>query len=367
MPRRSKGPRLHLRERQGRGRYWVILDAGRELGTGCGEGDREEAERALSRYIAEKYQPPKRRGDLDQIPIADVINLYLTEHAPSTSSLDWILHTAEPSLEWWGSKMLSDIRAAACRDYVKWRTEQGVSDQTARHDLKTLRAAINHYHAEHGPLTAVPAITLPDRAPQRRDYWLTRKQVADRIWAAMRTRQCRHVARMLLIGVYTGTRPGATLRLRWLPSADGGWFDLDSETLHRRGDEERETRKRQPPARIHRRLLPHLQRWREADLALNITHVIHYGGRPLVKLRRSWARVAGESGQAKWDSEREQWVARDGPHICRHTAATWLMQSRVDLKEAAGYLGMDPNTMWEVYGHHHPDFQRGAASATGRR
>lgn len=34
----------------------------------------------------------------------------------------------------------------------------------------------------------------------------------------------------------------------------------------------------------------------------------------------------------------------DGPHICRHTAATWLMQGRVDIYEAAGYLGMTPET-----------------------
>ena len=43
--------------------------------------------------------------------------------------------------------------------------------------------------------------------------------------------QTRHVARMLLIGIYTGTRPGAILALRWLPSIDAGWFDLDAGVL----------------------------------------------------------------------------------------------------------------------------------------
>jgi integrase len=58
---------------------------------------------------------------------------------------------------------------------------------------------------------------------------------------------------------------------------------------------------------------------------------------------------------------------RDGPHIMRHTAATWQMQARVTLAEAAGYLGMSPQTMWNVYGHVHPEYQERAAKAGGVR
>ena len=83
-----------------------------------------------------------------------------------------------------------------------------------------------------------------------------------------------------------------------------------------------------------------------------ITYVVHYLGAPIRKLRRAWASVGG---------------GNDGPHICRHTAATWLMQGRVDIYEAAGYLGMTPETLWSTYGHHHPDFQKSAATATGKR
>jgi integrase len=49
----------------------------------------------------------------------------------------------------------------------------------------------------------------------------------------------------------------------------------------------------------------------------------------------------------------------------RHTAATWLMQAGTDLYEAAGYLGMSPETLWNTYGKHHPDFQHQAATAVG--
>ncbi len=49
------------------------------------------------------------------------------------------------------------------------------------------------------------------------------------------------------------------------------------------------------------------------------------------------------------------------PHILRHTAATWAMQRGSDVWAAAGWLGMSPEVLERVYGHHHPDFQRDVA------
>ena len=63
-----------------------------------------------------------------------------------------------------------------------------------------------------------------------------------------------------------------------------------------------------------------------ADIAAGTVSVVHYQGEHVTKLRSSWKSVSGG--------------AQDGPHVLRHTAATWLMQARVDVFEAAGYLGM---------------------------
>jgi hypothetical protein len=150
-----------------------------------------------------------------------VIASYLKEHAAHSPSRVWIGHTAGPILNWWADKTLADVSGANCREYVTWRTAQKhrhgknakpISVQTARHELKTLRTAINWYHAEHGPLPSVPKVTLPQKKAQRSDYWLTREEVAARIRAARSSPRLRHVARLILIGIYTGTRPGAILR-----------------------------------------------------------------------------------------------------------------------------------------------------------
>lgn len=365
MPRPRKGPRLYLRARTGREPVYVILDGALEIGTGCGPQRAGEAEQALARYLADKYTPPVAAGaGLDDILIADVMAAYLTEHAAHSASAAFIAHTARPIIDWWGSRTLAAVKGQACRDYVAWRTAQAVRNAdrqvtpaTARHDLKTLRAAIHHWHREHGPLPSLPAVTLPAPPPPR-ERWLTRAEAAAALWHALRTRQAGHVARVLLIGLYTGTRSAALLRLKWLPSTEGGWIDLEGGVIHRLAQGARQTRKRQPPARIPDRLLPHLRRWRAMDMARGTVCVINYGGRPVGKLRRSWDTVTAAAG-----------LGPDVvPHTLRHTAATWLMQAGVDVYEVAGFLGMSAETLLAVYGHHHPDFQSAAARADrGRR
>ncbi len=363
MPRSAKSPRLFLkRAERGRSAVFVIRDGAHRQSTGFDQGDRENAEKSLARYIDHKYTPPKGVTAANLF-IDEIVATYLKDYAAFSASREFLIHTARPIAQWWTGKTLAEVNGVNCRHYVTWRTQHrkrnggNVSEQTARHDLKTLRAAVNWYRAEHAPLMAVPKVTLPKKKPARTDYWLERDDVAKRIRAARAHPQLRHVARALLIGVYTGTRPGAILRLKWLPSPHHGWFDLDARVLNRAGGDARQSNKRQPPARIHARLLPHLYRWRRADLASGVTTVVHYNGEPLVKLRRSWATVAGRAG-AK---------GKDAPHIMRHTAATWLMQAGTDLYEAAGYLGMSPETLWNTYGKHHPDFQRNAARAVGGR
>lgn len=295
------------------------------------------------------------------------MSAYLAEHVPTRPSKDWIGDMAADVLEWWGDKALSEINGRNCRAYVTWRTAQKikkftknpgrkVSDQTARHELKTLRAAVNYYHKEHGPLLSLPVVTMPAKAPPKEDYFWSRKEAAQRLKAAWRRPDTRHLARVIMIGLYSGTRIDAMLRLRWLPSPEGGWVDVDNGIIHRRPYGAQRTKKRQPPARIHKRLLPHLRKWREQDLAKSIPSVIHYEGQPIKRVKRSWRTIRKQAGGTRIDS----------PHILRHTAATWFMSWGVDVAKISGFLGMSVQVLLDVYGHHHPDFQGDIAKA-GRR
>lgn len=369
MPRRSKGPRLYLDPAE---RVWVIRDGTRKRRTGCGESELGRAETILARYIAEKYEPARdhRPG---RLLVADVLKFYLSQVAPGQRSAATTAYAADRLIEWWGAKLLSEVRRSTCAAYAAHRQsqpipqakrgkalERRVSVETVRRELTVLRAAIRAYHAEH-TLDAVPVVTLPE-ASAPRDRWLTRAEAA-RMLRAARSHPQRAtrtaLSRFLLVSLYTGTRSGAVRALQWIPNTAGGWVDLDAGVMHRRAAGARETKKRQPPLRIPRRLLAHLRRWRAIDERSGVParHVIHQSGAGVEKQRRSWEWVRTKAG-----------LGSDVvPHILRHTCATWIMQGGADLWDAAGFLGMSPEILWRVYGHHHPDFQRDISERVGRK
>jgi hypothetical protein len=64
-----------------------------------------------------------------------------------------------------------------------------------------------------------------------------------------------------LIGLYSGTRHMAMVRARWSATVVEPHVNTQRGLLFRRGSDERETSKRQPPARITPRLLAHMKRW----------------------------------------------------------------------------------------------------------
>jgi integrase len=55
------------------------------------------------------------------------------------------------------------------------------------------------------------------------------------------------------------------------------------------------------------------------------------------------------------------------PHVLRHTAVTWAMQNGADPYAAADFFGMTLDVLTRVYGHHHPDHQKGVGEALTRR
>jgi integrase len=172
---------------------------------------------------------------------------------------------------------------------------------------------------------------------------LTRSEVARLLWAARRTP---HLARFILLGIYTGSRSGILLAAQW------SWIDLVGGIMRRRAPGTAENKqKRTPPVKLGARIQAHLRRWRRLDGVTVNGFVVHYDGKRIQKMRRSWrtaARVAGLGSDVT-------------PHTLRHTRATWLMQAGVDYWEAAGHLGMSLEMLERNYGHHHPDAQKRAA------
>lgn len=367
MPRPAKGARLWLDPQS---KLFYIRDGSRKRGTGCRLSERAGAEEQLRAYIEEKYQPPTDSRP-SRLFVDDVLMFYSREIAVGQRS-QATSYSVERLLDWWSGKALSEVKRSTCEAYVaarmrmpirqstKSKTPKLVQQETARRELTVLRAAINAYHAET-PLDALPVVTLPEASSARPD-WLRRDQVAALLRAARKVEDkdaARALVRLIVLGIYTGTRTGAMRRLGWFPNTLGGNVDIKAGVIHRRGDDEEETKKRRPSIRIPDRLVGFLRRWQAADMAMEKppAFVIHYRGKPVLKQRKSWTAARVDAGLSE----------KITPHILRHTAATWLMQVGPDIWDAANYLGMSVKMLEDVYGHHHPDYQKDVASRIGRK
>jgi integrase len=210
----------------------------------------------------------------------------------------------------------------------------------AQADLKVLRWVTTYWHQEYGPLNPLPIIWKPKNNPPRQ-RWLTRSEAARLLKAA---KPYLHLRRMILLGLYTGSRPGVLLHMRWdqVDLEYGVMYRLPLKILS-------DAKKRAPPVKIGRRMLGHLKRWKKLDG--EIAYVCHFGGFTIGDPHTSWRKVVKAAGLPG--------VTR---HTLRHTRATWLMQAGIDPWEAAGHLGMTVRTLESVYGHHSPDHQEKAAN-----
>ncbi|WP_370677564.1 hypothetical protein [Pleomorphomonas sp. PLEO] len=247
MPRPSKGPQLYLRARAGAEAVWYIRDGKKLISTGCAARDHPGAERELASYLGKKHTPTRGERRLCDIPLEDVISIYVRDVIPKQSNQKAALGRAARLGVWWAGKTLADVNGFNCRAYADSRP----SDGGARRDLQDLAAAITHHHSEgyHREKVKVP---LP-LAGKRRERWLTRSEIASLVWAAWtmreqmrrshsdkmadrlptRKRTGKHIARAIIMAYYTASRTGDVLNASFHAAAGRSYIDLDSALFFR--------------------------------------------------------------------------------------------------------------------------------------
>lgn len=305
---------------------------------------------------------------------ADVLAHYGTNRAPQLAHPELVGYHMVPLLTHFGGSTCWDVNAESCRAYVERRIAgrlgRPVKSGTARRELVTLSAALSFAYDDRKISQPVPVPLPPESAPRRR--WLTRSEAAALVAGALGItatafdiksrapvkwgrlfQPSHHVARFILIGLYTGTRHEANLSMRWGVNSKGGWFDLDRGVMYRRGEGQVETNKRRVPAPIPDRLSPHLKRWRK----MTVIGPVEYAGRLILKERKGWDRARELAGLGEDVT----------PHVLKHTCITWLLQNRVPIWEVAGFVGTSEKVIRDVYGHHSPDHLNAARTGFSGR
>jgi integrase len=358
MSRARKPARLWLRPAdETRSATFVILDGGKQTSTGFGVGDREAAEGELSRYLASKFEekPKSKHRSASEVTVAEVIGSYAKVKEGAVKRPKELAARLSSLLEFWGNKTLDDISTTTCKEYADQRSTRNA----ARRELEDLRAACVMAIADNICRHEV-TVTLPPK-PRGRVKHLDRDAIAKLLFAAYRKKHTPHraktakktsvhVARFILIALYTGSRSGRVWQASFVREDGRPFIDLDAGVFYRAWDDESVAKNKQaPPIRLPRRILSHMRRWRR----LGAKYAVEYRSKP-ADPKKAFGKIVDEVFKDEADIVR---------HTLRHTAATWLMQAGTEMWEAAGYLGMTKETLENTYGHHHPEHQSGVDNA----
>ncbi len=386
MPRRRKEPHLIRRNaRYGRNgklthtAKWYIKDGEDQVSTGCGLDDFESAELKLRDYLVAKHlnEPTSTPKKPDDICIGDLIVFYLSKKAEMIKRMAkkrklgfvWEIRHLD---QFWGERPVSDIH-----EQTSLKFQETMASNSARTMLITLRAIVNFAETK-GKLDKGGRIldyALPPK-PRARIHYFDRSELAKLLRTAYRKRHVargfgdfyssRHLVRFILTAVYTGTRADRIERASFVREEGRPWIDLKHGIFYRKAEGELvPTNKRADPVRIPLPLLNHMKRWHKWNEATGrgdpggSRYLVEYQGRPVDcrKAFQSLKRTVYDS------SPRREQVNR---HTLRHTCATWLMQAGVSISLVAKYLSTTERIIEEVYGHHHPDFQKEADHAFSR-
>jgi hypothetical protein len=383
MPNPAKPTRLRVKpeERDASGRItrhaaWEIVDGARRVATGCRLEDRAGAERRLAAYIAERQEAARaeltrRERRAADIPVADVIAIYLTDvvaRIPDQGQRKRAAGRAKRLLAHWGTKTLADVNGHSCRSYAAARGNDG----GARRDLQDLSAAIGH-HLEEGYHREIVKVVLPPKGG-RRERWLTRSEVARLVWAAWRSREQmrrvhgdstadrlptqkrtgQHVARAILFAYYTASRPGDVLMASRHAGSDRAFIDLERGVFYRLPEDKAETSKRQPPTPLGRKILAHCRRWFEGKHCASF--VVEWQGRRVATIDTAMTRIAAEAGLGEGVTL----------YTLRHSRMTHQKQAGIPSWEVAKAAGTSEAMIERHYGHHDPSHLSEAVNATAR-
>jgi integrase len=281
--------------------------------------DRDAAARALTDFQRQVATPSGT--------VSGIFAAYLADKG--TERAVWAWKRLQPAF---GALRPDQVTRLSCRSYAATRRKQGVGDGTIHTELTFLRAALL-WHDRNTPAV----VELPGKPPPM-DLYLTREQY-ERLLAAAATP---HVRLFIVLALASAGRMSAILQLTW------DRVDFDREVIRLGAGEKR--RKGRATVPMTPRCRDALQ---EAAKARTSSHVIEYGGGPILRIRKALATVAEAAGLP--------WVT---PHVFRHSAAVWMAEEGVPMAEIAQFLGHSDSRVTErIYARFGPEYLRRAARA----
>lgn len=361
MPRRNRGCYLRfIKERNTYCIQWSECGAIKKRSTGTSDHRKAEAKLAEFITLRNDVQPTNSPMEPERYSIAQALELYARNHAPTTAAPERIAYALKPLVNYWGDNSVASITKQNCRKYNEWRKQKPLTTRsktikpgTIRRELGALRAALN-FAVSEGQLSRAPYVELPKK-PSGKDRWLTKSEVAKLLNTARISRGDirQYLPLYILIGLYTGARKSAILSLKW-SQVDLELGKIDFNPVGVKKTSKKKVRGQPIPDRLKSALVRAKKRGDENG------YVIHRNGKMIKDI--------GDSKSGSFGTTVKKVGLKDvSPHTLRHTCGTWMAQRGVPLFEIAGWLGQSYERTSELYAHHHSDYMDTAKRAADRR
>lgn len=320
--------------------------------------DSSKLYKKIQENLASIYYKKTCTGSLIETPapkkltVGEALIFYLDNHIPTTVRPTRGLFNHRILIPFWKELHIEQVTKARCQQYCQLRRTQHIKAQEAkrhriikeksndglRRELEHLSAAL-YYAAENGLIERAPKLWKPTKAKSRQK-WFTHKDVA-RILRIARTRRDAHsyMPLFILLGIYSGARPGAILNLLW------SQVDLKNDLIDYRSQQISKTKGYSVvpiPAKLKRELLRHKKSLEASGKFTANGHVINDNLRPIGSVKNSFKEICRLAGI-------EDPVS---PNTLRHTHASWLKQKGIPSASIAENMGhTSPQMVDRTYGH----------------
>lgn len=286
----------------------------------------------------------KQKASQSRISVKDLLESYFRLAHSNPVTIRQARYHASHIVSAFGHRLASQLNRQDILNFSEAQHLRGIASITVNRRVSILRAALN-WAVRNGLLAANPLhdLRLP-RARARRIAPPTAKEARAILEVA-----APHVQRVVILGLYAGPRigPSELFRLEWrdvdlatamlrMPSAQKNHLE-DGRDIPIRSD-----------------LLPILRVWWRHDSALDIRHVISWGGRPVRSICRAWHTALTRAGIAR----------RIRPYDLRHAFATYALAGSADIGSVARLMGhVDASMILNTYQHVQDTQKRAAIEA----
>lgn len=311
--------------------YWISwTDAsGHKVRRSSGSADKAEATAMEQRLRADSHDARKKVQG-----VSAAFDIILIEYLEQPGRLTAPRRTAARQLqEAFAGQSVLDIKPHDIRAYIEERQEE-VADPTINKELVLFSAAINEYNRRFGAMIPNPVSGLKLRESSGRTRWITKEEAKKLLLAASP-----HVADYITIGLYTGMRRKEMTTLNWRD------IDLARGIITVRCSKTKRGEEKYRAIPIHGNVKLALDnckaRWPESVLVFD----------GIQDFKTGFRGACERAGIEKFT-----------PHDMRHTFASWLVISGVNLYEVKDLLGHSTIKLTERYAHLAPENLKAAVN-----